>query len=58
MEVFGVPRFRLSSMGFSTYSSEEILALSVKEAVNPQSFDNLLHPNIGGLYDPAYGEFV
>ncbi|XP_064604874.1 DNA-directed RNA polymerase I subunit RPA1-like [Liolophura sinensis] len=55
MEIHGVPRFRLSSMGFSTYSSEEILALSVKEAVNPQSFDNLLHPNIGGLYDPAYG---
>lgn len=40
---------------FSTYQSPEILALSVKEIINPETFDNLGHPNRGGLYDPSLG---
>ena len=36
-------------------TSEEILKLSVKELVNSQSFDQIGHPTIGGLYDPALG---
>ena len=49
---------RLSQMGFRAYSQAEILKLSVKEVTNPQLFDNLQLPTIGGLYDPALGRFI
>ncbi|KAK3043939.1 hypothetical protein LTS18_002602, partial [Coniosporium uncinatum] len=41
--------------GFST--SDEIRAVSVKKITNPTTFDSLLHPVPGGLYDPAMGAF-
>ncbi len=37
------------------YTSSEIKKLSVKEISNPQSFDAIGQPTIGGLYDPALG---
>ncbi|KAK7444863.1 hypothetical protein BaRGS_00040387 [Batillaria attramentaria] len=46
---------RLSQMGFRVYSQEEILGLSIKEITNPQLFDTLQLPTVGGLYDPALG---
>ncbi|XP_076439976.1 DNA-directed RNA polymerase I subunit RPA1-like [Babylonia areolata] len=46
---------RLSQMGLRVYSGEEIKKLSVKEIRDPQQFDNLQLPTIGGLYDPALG---
>ena len=53
------PRFapsrRLSSVRFLTYSGDEIKKMSCKKITNPNTFDSLLHPNIGGLYDPALG---
>ena len=53
------PRFapsrRLSSVQFLTYSGEEIKKMSCKKITNPNTFDSLLHPNIGGLYDSALG---
>ena len=53
------PRFapsrRLSSVRFLTYSGEEIKKMSCKKITNPNTFDSLLHPNIGGLYDSALG---
>lgn len=30
--------------------------MSVKELNNPQTFDMLMNPNAGGLYDPIMGE--
>lgn len=51
----GVPRHVLRGVGFNSYNSSEILELSVKEITNPQTFDGLLHPTLGGLYDPKLG---
>lgn len=45
----------IGSVEFGLLSSEEILALSVKRVVNSTTFDSLLHPVPGGLYDPALG---
>ncbi|MCJ1473648.1 hypothetical protein MMC13_002299 [Lambiella insularis] len=47
-----------SSIGkveFGFLSSEDIKALSVKRIQNPDTFDTLLHPTPGGLYDLALG---
>ena len=49
------PSSRLSSVRFLTYSSEDIKKISCKKITNPNTFDSLLHPNMGGLYDPALG---
>lgn len=49
------PSSRLSTARFLTYSGEEIKKISCKKVTNPNTFDSLLHPNIGGLYDPALG---
>lgn len=49
------PSIRLSSVRFSVYTREEVLAVSCKRISNPNTFDSLLHPNLGGLYDPALG---
>lgn len=53
------PRFapsrRPSAVRFLTYTGEEIKKISCKQITNPNTFDNLLHPTLGGLYDPALG---
>ncbi|KAF2835733.1 DNA-directed RNA polymerase I subunit RPA1 [Patellaria atrata CBS 101060] len=48
----------LSAVEFSFLPSEEIRALSVKRITNPSTFDSLLHPVPGGLYDSALGSFA
>ena len=50
-----VPSVRLSSVKFLTYTGKEIEKISCKQISNPNTFDSLLHPNQGGLYDPALG---
>ncbi|KAI9809454.1 MAG: hypothetical protein M1827_006834 [Pycnora praestabilis] len=45
----------IGSVKFGFLTSEEIKALSVKRIQNPTTFDTLLHPVPGGLYDPALG---
>ncbi|KAH9500174.1 DNA-directed RNA polymerase I subunit RPA1 [Bulinus truncatus] len=45
----------LSNADFRVYSKQEILELSVKEIINPQTFDLLQNSVIGGLHDPALG---
>ena len=49
------PFLRLSSVKFLTYTGEEIKTISCKKVTNPNTFDSLLHPNDGGLYDPTLG---
>ncbi|KAG0651634.1 DNA-directed RNA polymerase I largest subunit [Hyphodiscus hymeniophilus] len=45
----------IGSVDFSFLSAAEIKALSVKKIQNPLTFDTLLNPVPGGLYDPALG---
>lgn len=45
----------IGSVDFGFLSSEDIKALSVKKVQNPTTFDTLLHPVPGGLYDAALG---
>jgi DNA-directed RNA polymerase I subunit RPA1 len=45
----------IGSVDFAFLTTEEIEALSVKQIQNPLTFDTLLHPVPGGLYDPALG---
>ena len=45
----------IGSVNFGFLSSAEIRALSVKKIQNPDTFDTLLHPTPGGLYDSALG---
>lgn len=45
----------IGSVDFGYLSSEDIKALSVKRIQNPTTFDTLLHPVPGGLYDAALG---
>lgn len=45
----------IGSVEFGLLSSEEIKALSVKRIVNSTTFDSLLHPVPGGLYDSKLG---
>lgn len=49
------PSVRLSSVKFLTYTGKEIEQISCKRITNLNTFDSLLHPNMGGLYDPALG---
>ena len=44
-----------TSISFGFLSSEYVRRISVKQITNPQLFDNLNNPNLGGLYDPALG---
>ena len=46
---------QIGSVNFGFLFREEIKALSVKEIVNPETFDSLLHPVPSGLYDLALG---
>jgi DNA-directed RNA polymerase I subunit RPA1 len=43
------------SVDFDFLTAAEIRSLSVKKIENPTTFDTLLHPVPGGLYDPAMG---
>ena len=45
----------IGSVDFSILSAAEIKALSVRLIRNPLTFDALLNPIPGGLYDPALG---
>ncbi|KAI6249121.1 DNA-directed RNA polymerase I subunit rpa1 [Erysiphe necator] len=45
----------ISSVEFNFLSVTDIKALSVRKIENPQTFDTLLNPIPGGLYDPALG---
>ena len=45
----------IGSVDFGFLSTGDIRALSVKRIQNPVTFDTLLHPVPGGLYDPALG---
>lgn len=49
------PSSRVSSLSFLAYSAAQLTSISVKKITNPETFDSLLHPNLGGLYDPALG---
>ena len=37
------------------YTSGEVRKLSVKRITNPVLLDQMNHPTVGGLYDPALG---
>lgn len=45
----------IGSVDFGFLSSDEIKAVSVKRIQDPTTFDTLLHPVPGGLYDSALG---
>ena len=45
----------IGSVDFSLLSSDDVKAISVKKIQNPTTFDSLLHPVPGGLYDAALG---
>lgn len=45
----------ISSVDFTFLSSADIKQISVKRIVNAQTFDTLLNPIPGGLYDAALG---
>lgn len=45
----------IESVNFGFLSSDDIKALSVKKIHNPTTFDSLLYPVPGGLYDAALG---
>ena len=49
------PSYQLTSVRFLTFTAEEIKQMSCKRITNPETFDSLLHPNPGGLHDPALG---
>ncbi|KAI5457229.1 hypothetical protein BGZ63DRAFT_427953 [Mariannaea sp. PMI_226] len=47
----------VESVEFEFLSPKEIRAMSVKRIENDSTFDNLLNPVPGGLYDPALGSW-
>lgn len=48
----------IGSVDFGFLTSEDIRALSVKKIQIPTTFDSLLHPIPGGLYDGALGAWA
>jgi hypothetical protein len=48
----------IASVDLRYLTSDEIEALSVKQIHNRDTFDTLLHPTPGGLYDPALGAWA
>ncbi|KAG9698358.1 beta and beta-prime subunits of DNA dependent RNA-polymerase, partial [Aureobasidium melanogenum] len=48
---------QIGGVEFAFLPSDEIRALSVKRITNPTTFDTLLNPVPGGLYDAALGNF-
>ncbi|KAI3317628.1 beta and beta-prime subunits of DNA dependent RNA-polymerase [Xylariaceae sp. AK1471] len=47
----------IESVDFDFLTPAEIRAISVKKIENPTTFDSLLNPIPGGLYDPALGSW-
>lgn len=47
----------IDTVEFTFLSAKEIEAISVKRIENDSTFDNLLNPVPGGLYDPALGSW-
>ena len=47
----------LESVEFTFLTDEEIRAISVRKIENDNTFDTLLNPVPGGLYDPALGSW-
>lgn len=47
----------VDSVEFTFLSPKEVQAISVKRIENDSTFDNLLNPVPGGLYDPALGSW-
>jgi DNA-directed RNA polymerase I subunit RPA1 len=47
----------VESVEFTFLSPKEIESISVKRIENDSTFDNLLNPVPGGLYDPALGSW-
>ena len=47
----------VGSVNFSFLTSDEIRALSVKRISVVETYDTLLHPTPGGLYDLALGAY-
>lgn len=45
----------IDSVDFDFLTPTEIKSISVKRIENPTTFDSLLNPIPGGLYDPALG---
>ena len=48
---------QLGGVSFGLLNSEEIRSLSVQRIQNTETFDTLLHPVPGGLYDLKLGAF-
>lgn len=49
------PQYRVSTVGFQSYTAREMHRMSCGKILNAETFDSLLHPTAGGLYDPALG---
>lgn len=47
----------LDSVEFTFLTDHEIRAISVRKIENESTFDTLLNPVPGGLYDPALGSW-
>lgn len=47
----------VESVEFTFLSPAEIQAISVKRIENESTFDSMLNPVPGGLYDPALGSW-
>ncbi len=47
----------VESVEFTLLSADEIRAISVRRIENESTFDTLLNPVPGGLYDPALGSW-
>lgn len=47
----------IESVEFTFLSADEIRSISVKRIDNETTFDSLLNPVPGGLYDPALGSW-
>jgi DNA-directed RNA polymerase beta' subunit len=57
MNISEGPTSYIGGVEFGFLSDKEIFSLSVTRITNPITFDTLLHPNNGGLYDTALGSF-
>ena len=47
----------IESVDFTFLTPEEIKSISVRRIENESTFDTLLNPVPGGLYDPALGSW-
>lgn len=48
----------IAAVDFDFLTPREIKSMSVKRIENPTTFDTLLNPIPGGLYDPALGAWA